>query len=259
MTGSVRIDQTLEVAIVWIDNPTKKNAINRAMWIAMGEAFAGFARSDTLRCIVLRGAGEEAFGSGADIGEFSTTRANREQATEFARHVHGTMRLVRDCPIPTLAAIRGICVGGGLELAAVCDMRICTDESRFAVPIARLGATLAYAELQGLQDLVGPSVALELLLEGRTFGAAEALTKGMVGRVLARADFEAETAATVERICNGAPLSARWHKKFVRRLRDPSPLAPEEIAEGLACFDTEDYRIGYQTFLDKGKPRFIGR
>lgn len=259
MTGSIRIEQTPQVATVWIDNTTKRNAISRAMWIEMGEAFVGFARSETLRCIVLRGAGEDAFGSGADISEFSTTRANKEMATEFARHVHGAMAQVRDCPIPTLAAIRGICVGGGLELAAVCDLRICTEDSRFSVPIARLGATLAYAELQGLQDLVGPSVALELLLEGRTFGAAEALAKGLVGRVLTRADFEAETQTTLERICKGAPLSARWHKKFVRRLRSPEPLAPDEIAEGLACFDTEDYRIGYQTFLDKTQPRFIGR
>lgn len=259
MTGSIRIEQTAEVATVWIDNPAKKNAISRAMWIALGEAFAGFARDATLRCIMLRGAGEDAFGSGADIAEFSTTRADRAQATEFARHVHGAMGQVRDCPVPTLAAIRGICVGGGLELAAVCDLRICTEDSRFAVPIARLGATLAYAELQGLQELVGPSVALELLLEGRTFGAAEALAKGMVGRVLARADFEAETAATVARICAGAPLSARWHKQFVRRLRNPAPLTPDEIAEGLACFDTEDYRIGYRTFLDKTAPKFVGR
>src|SRR5690606_28826552 len=143
------------------------------------------------------------------------------QATEFAHHVHGAMHRVRDCPVPTLAAIRGICVGGGLELAAVCDLRICSDDSRFGVPVARLGATLAYAELQGLQDLVGPSVALELLLEGRIFGADEALAKGLVGRVLPRADFDAEVEATIARICKGAPLSARWHKKFVRRLRDP--------------------------------------
>lgn len=259
MTGHIRIEQTHEIATIWIDNPAKKNAISRAMWIALGQAFEGFARSESLRCIVLRGTGEDAFGSGADIAEFATTRANREQATEFARHVHGAMRLVRDCPVPTLAAIRGICVGGGLELAAVCDLRICTDDSRFSVPIARLGATLAYAELQGLQDLVGPSVALELLLEGRTFGAAEALAKGMVGRVLPRAEFEAEAAATMARICAGAPLSARWHKKFVRRLRSAEALAPEEVAEGLACFDTEDYRIGYRTFLDKTPPRFVGR
>lgn len=259
MSGSIRVDETPHVATVWIDHPAKKNAISRAMWIALGEAFDRLAAREGLRCIVLRGAGDDAFGSGADIGEFATTRANREQATEFAVHVHGAMRRVRDCPVPTFAAIRGVCVGGGLELAAVCDLRICTDDSRFAVPIARLGATLAYAELQGLQDLVGPSVALELLLEGRTFGAAEALAKGLVGRVLARADFERETAATVDRICQGAPLSARWHKKFVRRLRDATPLAAHEIAEGLACFDTEDYRTGYRTFLDKTAPRFVGR
>ena len=259
MTGSIRVDETEHVATVWIDNINRKNAISRSMWIALGDYFRQFASNSTLRCIVLRGAGSDAFASGADISEFATTRANREQATEFAHHVHRAMQLVHECPIPTLAAIRGVCVGGGLELATVCDLRICTDDSRFAVPIARLGATLAYAELRGLQDLAGPSVALELLLEGRTFDAAEALAKGLVGRVLPHTEFESETAATVSRICKGAPLSARWHKKFVRRLRESAALTAEEIAEGLACFDTEDYRTGYRTFLEKTEPHFIGR
>lgn len=259
MTGIIRTERVGAVATVWIDNAGKKNAISRSMWMTLCEAFRGFAHSDDLRCIVLRGVGDDAFGSGADISEFAATRSNREQATEFASHVHGAMRLVRECPVPTLAAIRGVCVGGGLELAAVCDLRICSDDSRFAVPIARLGATLAYAELQGLQDLVGPSVALELLLEGRTFKASEALSKGLVGRVIESGQFEQELQATITRICEGAPLSARWHKQFVRRLRSPAPLSAEEIAEGLACFDTQDYRIGYQSFLEKTPPRFIGK
>lgn len=257
--GVIRVDYDAQTATVWLDNPGKKNAISLSMWKALGEVFEEFHRNQALRCIVLRGAGDDAFGSGADISEFAMTRANRQQATNFASHVHSVIRLVGECPIPTLAAIRGICVGGGLELAAVCDLRICTDNSRFSVPIARLGATLAYAELQGLQDLVGPSVALELLLEGRTFLAPEALAKGLVGRVVPLAEFDAEVRKTVSRVCKGAPLSARRHKRFVRRLSEPAPLSAEEIAEGFACFDTEDYQTGYRAFLDKTQPIFIGK
>ncbi|MDO9403981.1 MAG: enoyl-CoA hydratase-related protein [Polaromonas sp.] len=259
MTGQIRIDQAGPLATVWIDNTGKRNAINQQMWTDIGDAFEKFSASDSLRCIIIRGAGSDSFGSGADIEEFPHTRSNREQATHFARHVHRAMHQVRDCPIPVLAAIRGVCVGGGLELAAVCDMRIATEDSRFGVPIARLGATLAYAELEGLMNLVGASVALELLLEGRIFGAQEALAKGLVGRLLPDADFEIEVAATAQRICKGAPMSARAHKKFVARLRNPAPLTVDEVAEGLACFDTEDYRIGYRTFLDKTEPVFVGR
>jgi len=259
MTGKIRIEQSGMVANVWLDNVSKRNAINQSMWVAIGEAFETFAQSTELRCIVMRGAGKDAFGSGADIEEFPHTRANREQATRFARCVHPALHKVRNCPVPVLAAIRGVCVGGGLELAAVCDLRVCTDKSRFGVPIARLGATLAYAELEGLVNLVGSSVALELLLEGRILDSTEALAKGMVGRVVPEADFDTEISATIARIVRGAPLSARWHKKFVARLRNSQPLSEAEIAEGLACFDTEDYRIGYQSFLAKEDPVFVGR
>lgn len=259
MTGHIRIERSETVATVWIENITKRNAINQSMWIAIGDIFEQFAKEEDLRCIVMRGAGRDSFGSGADIEEFAQTRSNLEQATTFARHVHRAMHQVRDCPIPILAAIRGVCVGGGLELAAVCDIRVCTDNSRFGVPIARLGATLAYAELDGLVNLVGSSAALELLLEGRIVGAAEALTKGIVSRVLPDTDFDAEITATIERICKGAPLSARWHKKSVARLRSQLPLSVSEIAEGFACFDTQDYQTGYRTFLEKTEPVFVGR
>ena len=212
-----------------------------------------------LRCIVLRGAGEAAFGSGADIDEFAAIRADNAQAIAFAKHGHRAMHAVRDCPIPTLAAIRGACVGGGMELAAFCDMRVCSDDSRFAVPIARLGATLAYPELEGLMRLVGPTTALELLLEGRVIDAQEAYAKGIVNRVFPTERFEDEVRKTVDRIVSGAPLAARWHKKFVERLRGGGALSETDLAEGYACFDTEDYKIGYQAFLAKETPSFKGR
>jgi enoyl-CoA hydratase len=143
MSGEIRIEDGPPVATVWIDNPAKRNAIDLRMWQQLGDAFEAFGRVADLRCIVVRGAGEQAFGSGADIEGFGRVRADSRQATEFARWVHRAMHSVRGCPVPVVAAIRGFCVGGGLELAAVCDLRFCTQDSRSGVPIARLGATLA--------------------------------------------------------------------------------------------------------------------
>lgn len=259
MSGTLRIERAGHAATVWIDNVAKRNAMSRAMWEAMADAVEQLGASADVRCIVIRGAGTEAFGSGADIEEFATIRADPQQAREYARRTHRAFHAVRDCPIPIIAAIRGACVGGGLELAAFCDMRICSQDSRFGVPIARLGAVLAYPELEGLVRLVGPNAALEVLLEGRIVGAAEALAKGMVNRVVEVAGFDAEIEATVQRICAGAPLSARWHKKFIARLRRGGPLDEAELEEGYACFETQDYGIGYRSFLAKERPQFVGR
>lgn len=259
MSGTIRVERVGQVATVWIDNVAKRNALNQAMWIAVGDAFTQFGDDTDLRCIVIRGAGTEAFGSGADIEEFSTIRADPQRARAFACHTHRAFHAVRDCPVPVLAAIRGACVGGGLELAAFCDMRICTPDSRFGVPVGRLGAVLAYPELEGLVRLVGPNGALEVLLEGRIIGAAEAQAKGIVNRVAETAPFDAEIEATVQRICTGAPLSARWHKKFIARLRRGGPWSEAELEEGYACFETQDYVTGYRTFLSKEAPVFVGR
>lgn len=262
MSATIRVERQGSVATVWIDNEAKRNAISLAMWKDIGRLFAQFTAGvgrDDLRCIVLRGAGAKAFGSGADIEEFEAVRATKAQGIEFGRHVHAAMAAVRDCPVPVLAAIRGICVGGGLELAAVCDLRICSADSRFAVPIARLGATLAYAELEGLYALAGKSVTLELLLEGRIFAADEAYQKGLVTRVVDNDSFDTQIEEAVARICAGAPLSARWHKKFLARLTSGAALTAADIDEGFACFDTEDFQIGYRTFLAKTPPAFTGR
>jgi enoyl-CoA hydratase/carnithine racemase len=155
--------------------------------------------------------------------------------------------------------IKGPCVGGGLEIASQCDMRICGESSRFGIPVKNLGLVVAYQEMRGLVDLVGPSAALEIVLEGRIFGAQEAFRKGLVNRVVPDAEVEQEAYAAARRIAEGAPLVARWHKKFVKRLLDPKPLTAAELEESFACFATEDYRIGYRAFLAKKKPEFKGR
>ena len=246
-------------ATVILNRPEKLNALTKAMWRALGEAIQSLARDASLRCIVLRGAGEKAFSPGNDIGEFATERSNKGQAIAYGHAMHATLAVLEDCDVPIVAQIHGVCVGGGLEIAALADLRICGVSSRFGAPIKDLGLTMAYAEMAPLVRLVGGAVALEILLEGRIFAAAEALQKGLVTRVVPDAEVAGEAMAAAQRIAEGAPLAARWHKKFARRLRDPRPLSPAEIDECFDCFDTEDFRIGYASFLAKKKPSFVGR
>ena len=140
MTGAIKVERSAHVATVVIDNVAKRNAMSQAMWIAMGDAVLSLSTETDLRCIVLRGAGDAAFASGADIDEFESIRSTREKAIDFARHGHRAMHAVRDCPVPILAAIRGACVGAGLELAAFCDMRIATPTAALAYPLAAWAA-----------------------------------------------------------------------------------------------------------------------
>jgi enoyl-CoA hydratase len=247
------------VATVTLNRPAKLNALTKAMWGALGAALTALGGERDLRCIVLRGAGERAFSPGNDIGEFARERSNTMQARAYGAVMHATAHALAHCPIPLVAQIHGICVGGGLEIAALCDLRICGESSRFGAPIKNLGLVMAYAEMAPLVRLVGSDVALEILLEGRIFDAAEAKAKGLVTRVVPDDQVAAEAAATAARIAEGAPLVARWHKKFARRLADPTPISAAEADECFECFDTEDFRAGYAAFLAKRRPQFNGR
>ncbi len=259
MSELIAVSRDGPIATVVLNRPEKLNALTKAMWQALGAAIDTLSADDSLRCVILRGAGEKAFSPGNDIGEFATERSNKAQAIDYGRVMHATARSLASCRHPLVAQIHGICVGGGLEIAALCDLRICGKSSRFGAPIKNLGLVMAYAEMAPLLRLAGRDVALEILLEGRIFGAAEAKEKRLVTRVVPDALVAAEALAAAERIADGAPLVARWHKKFARRLSDPRPITAEEHDECFACFDTEDFRIGYAAFLAKRKPEFTGR
>lgn len=247
------------IATVTLNRPEKLNAMTKPMWQRLGQVIAELAADDDLRCIVLRGAGGKAFSPGNDISEFETDRSNSRQAKAYGGILHRTLTALKTCRHPTVALIEGICVGGGLEIAGLCDLRICGESSRFGVPIKRLGLVMAYPEIDALRSLVGRSTALEILLEGRVFGAQEAKEKGLVTRVVPDDKVEEEAYAAARRIAEGAPLVARWHKKFLARLEDPAPLSEAELDEGYACYDTEDFDIGYRSFLEKTRPDFKGR
>jgi len=247
------------IVTVILNRPDKLNAFTKEMWGMLGDVTRELSADDGVRCIVLRGAGERAFSPGNDISEFADERSNAEQAEAYGKLMHPTIGAMKDCPHPTVAMIHGACVGGGLEVAGLCDIRICGESSRFGAPISKLGLVMAYQELECLTALAGAQTALEILLEGRVFGAAEALEKGLVSRVVADGDVETEAAETAQRIADGAPLVHRWHKKFLRRLADPAPLSDEELREGFDCYDTEDFQTGYRAFLEKTRPVFKGR
>jgi len=255
----IAVTRERRIATVVLNRPEKLNALTKSMRWQLGAAIDALSNDDSLRCVIVRGAGEQAFSPGNDIGEFAKERANKRQAQAYGHVMHETAAALVNCPHPLVAQIHGICVGGGLEIAALCDLRICGESSRFGAPIKNLGLVMAYPELAPLVRLAGAAVALEILLEGRIFSAAEAKEKRLVTRIVPDSDVAAEARATAKRIAEGAPLVARWHKAFTRRLADVRPISEAEHDACFDCFDTEDFRIGYAAFLAKRKPKFVGR
>jgi len=259
MSDVILVERDGFVATVVLNRPDKLNALTKPMWQRLGEVMRVLSADDAPRCVGLRGAGGKAFAPGNDIAEFATERANAVQGKAYGAVMHGALDAIAQCRHPTVALIEGICVGGGLEIAALCDLRICGEGSRFGVPINRLGLVMAHAELAALLQLAGRATALEMLLEGRVFGAHEALDKRLVHRVVPDAEVANEAYATARRISAGAPRVARWHKQFLRQLESRQPLTEAERDEGFACYDSEDFRIGVRAFLAKTVPEFVGR
>jgi enoyl-CoA hydratase len=257
----ITVERDGAIATVTLSNPGKLNAITVAMWQELKRVMDALSAEDALRCVVLRGAGSEAFAAGADIAEFATERDNAEQGRRYHRElVSGALEAVGACRHPTLAMIHGPCAGGGLEIACMCDLRIAGQSARLGVPITRLGFPIAYDELAALLPLTGRAVALEILVEGRMWGADEALAKGLLTRVVPDTELEREAYVSARRIAEGAPLVNRWHKRFIRQLASQPPaLTAAEIEENFAYFATEDYRIGMDAFAKKQKPAFKGK
>ncbi len=248
------------IATLTLNRPDKLNAIDAAMWRRLGAVMRETGASTEIRCIILRGAGNRAFAAGGDIEEFLEVRATEDDALRYHEEaVAAALDSIRHCPLPTVAAIRGACIGGGLEIVGCCDLRIAGESARFGAPINRLGFSMYPGEMAGLLALAGPAVVLELLLEGRILDAAEALQKGLLSRVVADEAVFDEAWACASRIAAGAPLAARWHKQWVRRLMDQKPLDEAEKRASFAFLGTEDYREGLAAFFARRPPRFRGR
>jgi enoyl-CoA hydratase len=256
--SEILVEEMDGIATVTLSSPGKLNALDVAMWVGIKQTFTALSQDESLRCVILRGDNKN-FAAGADIEEFASVRSTMEQGMRYHNEtIAHALDAIARCLHPTIAAIEGVCVGGGLEIACNCDLRIAASSSRFGIPINRLGFPLAPLELRGLLQLIGKAATLEILLEGRVFDAAEAKDKGLVHRVVFDVPDESRKAA--ERIALGAPLAARINKQMVRRLTPlAEPLTEQEMKAAFAFLNSEDYREGVQTFLDKRTPVFVGK
>jgi enoyl-CoA hydratase/carnithine racemase len=247
------------IAIVTFDRPERRNAFDLSMWRGLQVTVEALSKDEDLRCVVLRGAGTSAFSAGADIGAFEAERGTPEREEEYAHVLDESMQSIRLCRHPVVAMIMGHCLGGGAGIATMCDFRVGGEGIRMGITARNLGIWYPYAEIDPIIQLAGTGVASEILIEGRIFNGREAYEKGLLSRVVPDDRVEAEALALAERISEGSPLSARFHKAALRRLRGPLPITREEETAVSDFTRTEDFRDACAAFLAKRKPVFRGR
>jgi enoyl-CoA hydratase len=248
------------VGVVTFNNPQRHNAVSLEMWEATTRALAEFAADAEVRVVVLTGAGGKAFVSGADISKFGSERASREATRAYDRTTAAAFNSIYEFPKPTIAMIKGYCIGGGVGLATCCDLRFCSDNSTFAVPAAKLGLGYGYAGLKRLADIVGPSFAKEIFYTARQFDAAEAHAMGLVNRVLPAAELEGYVKSITDMIRTNAPLTIAAVKAAVGEvLKDEGKRDVGRVDKMVeACFASRDYVEGRTAFMEKRKPVFTG-
>jgi len=249
------------VGVITFNNPDKRNAMSLEMWEGFGEALMALRDDETVRVVILRGAGGKAFVSGADISQFEKVRHNAAASEEYARRSAAQRALLANYPKPTIACIEGFCLGGGMQVAMLADIRLAAHGSQFGIPAAKLGIAYGFDGLRHLVSLVGPSWARLLMYTGMRIDAAEALRIGLVERLFPIDQLWGETMAIAQTISENAPLAIKAAKITIAEvLKDESARDMDAIkAIGTACMDSADFREGRQAFMEKRKPQFQGK
>ncbi len=247
------------VAIVTIDRAAKRNAMDLPMWVALAEAMEAASADDEVRCVVIRGEGEEAFCAGADIAAFQTERGTPEREAEYGAGFDRSMASIQRCRHPVVAACRGWTMGGGAGIAIKADFRVGGPATRIGIPARNLGIWYAYSDLDALLQITGYAVAMELLIEGRVLTGQEAYDKGLLSRLVPDEAVKAESLALAHRIAAGAPLSNRFHKQALQKLRGALPVTEEDRRTNGDFAYTEDFKEATRAFLEKRKPVFRAR
>jgi len=249
------------VGVITFNNPAKRNAMSLDMWEGLGNALVELRDNPDVRVVILTGAGDKAFVSGADISQFEKVRHNAAASEEYSKKSEAQRALLANYPKPIIACIRGFCLGGGMQVAMAADIRIASDNSQFGIPAAKLGIAYGYDGLRHLVSLVGPSWARLIMYTGMKIDAAEAVRIGLVDRVLPDAGLWDATMEIARTISGNAPLAIKAAKITIAQvLKDESKRDMDAIkAIGTACMDSADFREGRTAFMEKRKPQFKGK
>jgi enoyl-CoA hydratase len=263
LSDESRIDARKDGAIGWMifNNPARRNAVSLGMWEAIPRVLEDFAADPAIRLVVLAGAGDKAFVSGADISQFEKQRSGPEAVQHYEEIAEGAQVRLHTFDKPTVAMIRGFCLGAGVNIANVCDLRIAADDARIGIPAAKMGLGYRVSSTKNLIDTVGAANAREILLTGRQFSAAEAKEMGLVHRVVEAPSLEKATREYCDMLAANAPLTMRTAKRIIRELlKSPREFDAEKARSWVKeCFESADYAEGRKAFMEKRKPLFTGR